>query len=177
MRIPIGRFVAVVVLTTLAGFAVGCAKRAQVAPPELPPTPPVVTPEVTPPPPPPPPPPAPTVAPTITSSDFRPAFFDFDKSNLRPDAQAALDADAKLLRDNADIKVTIEGHCDERGTTEYNLALGERRAQAARDYLVAAGISASRIEIVSYGEERPFDPGHNEGAWTQNRRAQVVVRP
>jgi peptidoglycan-associated lipoprotein len=87
-----------------------------------------------------------------------------------------LDQDAKLLRGHAEMQITIEGHCDERGTVEYNQALGERRAQAARDYLVAAGVASPRIQVVSYGKERPFDDGHDEAAWSKNRRAHVVVR-
>jgi peptidoglycan-associated lipoprotein len=164
-------------LAILLGMMVltaGCAKKAAEAPPTPPPAPaqpapaPAPTPkEETP--------PAPTPSP-ISSSDFEPAFFDFDSYSLRNDAQAALDHDAKLLRDHPDINITIEGHCDERGTVEYNQALGQKRAEAARDYVVAAGISASRIEVVSYGKERPFDPGHDENAWAKNRRAHFVVR-
>jgi peptidoglycan-associated lipoprotein len=112
----------------------------------------------------------------VTSSDFRPAFFDFDSYALREDARATLDANARLLRENAAIQITIEGHCDERGTVEYNLALGERRADAARDYLVAAGIDPGRIQTVSYGKERPFATGHDEASWQQNRRAHTTIR-
>ncbi len=112
----------------------------------------------------------------IKSEDFKPALFDFDSYALREDARAALDKDAGLLRSNASVNVTVEGHCDERGTAEYNQALGEKRAQAARDYLVAAGISASRLQTVSYGKEQPIDPGHDEAAWAKNRRAQLAVR-
>jgi len=112
----------------------------------------------------------------IGNSDLLPAFFDLDSYTLRDDARGALDRDAKMLRDNPTVNVTIEGHCDERGTSEYNQALGERRAQAARDYLVAAGINGSRLNIISYGKERPFSNGHDEGAWQQNRRAHLVVR-
>ena len=127
------------------------------------------------------PPPAPAPAETAPapapgSSDFQPVFFDFDSYTLRTDARTALDADARLLRDHANLQVTIEGHCDERGTVEYNQALGEKRAQAARDYLTAAGVDASRLQIVSYGKERPFDPGHDEAAWAKNRRAHFVLR-
>jgi peptidoglycan-associated lipoprotein len=107
-------------------------------------------------------------------SDLQPAFFDYDSDALRDDARAALDRDAKLLRDNATLKIVIEGHCDERGTAEYNQALGERRAQAARDYLVQAGIDSGRMRIISYGKERPFVDGHDESAWSQNRRAHFV---
>ncbi|TMQ62684.1 MAG: peptidoglycan-associated lipoprotein Pal, partial [Candidatus Eisenbacteria bacterium] len=127
------------------------------------------------------PPPAPAPAETAPapapgSSDFQPVFFDFDSYTLRDDGRSALDQNAKLLRDNPSLAITIEGHCDERGTAEYNQALGERRAQAARDYLAAAGIAASRMQVISYGKERPFDPGHDEAAWQKNRRAHFVVR-
>jgi peptidoglycan-associated lipoprotein len=155
---------------------VGCAKK-PVATPTPPPTPPqVATPA---------PPPTPTPAPpaetppapsTVRSEDFQPAFFDYDAYTLRNDAKAALDQNAKLLRDNPRVAVTIEGHCDERGTVEYNQALGERRAQAARDYLVAAGIDGSRLNLISYGKERPFATGQDEASWQQNRRAHFVVR-
>src|SRR5262249_27349675 len=113
-----------------------------------------------------PPTPAPTPAPTptetapaptsVASGDFSPAFFDLDSYTIRADARAALDKNAKVLRDHSSVNITIEGHCDERGTVEYNQALGEKRAMAARDYLVAAGIPASRIDVISYGKERPF---------------------
>jgi len=102
--------------------------------------------------------------------------FDFDKSTLTPAAREILRAKAMWLRDNADTAVVIEGHCDERGTTEYNLALGDRRAKAAKDFLVDMGISASRLSTISYGEERPLDPASNETAWAKNRRAQFVLR-
>jgi peptidoglycan-associated lipoprotein len=154
----------------------GCAKKKPPTPATPPPaaeaTPtPAPTPEPTPAPT-----PAPTPQPQIGSGDFQPAFFDFDSYTLREDARGALDRDAKLLRDNAAVNVTIEGHCDERGTAEYNQALGERRAQAARDYLVAAGIATARIQVISYGKERPFAEGHDEASWQQNRRAHFVVR-
>jgi len=103
-------------------------------------------------------------------------YFDFDKYNLRDDAKRGLEANAKVLTDNPGLGIMIEGHCDERGTNEYNLALGERRAKAARDYLVRLGITESRMMIRSYGEERPADPGHTEAAWAKNRRAQFVRR-
>ena len=103
-------------------------------------------------------------------------FFDFDKSNIRDDAKGNLSEDAQWLRANPKAQITIEGHCDERGTAEYNLGLGERRAKAAKDYLVAAGIDAKRIKMISYGKERPFVLGHDESAWKWNRRAHFVVR-
>jgi peptidoglycan-associated lipoprotein len=103
-------------------------------------------------------------------------YFDFDKYNLRDDARNTLDRNAEILRANPDLKITIEGHCDERGTNEYNLALGENRAKAARDYLVRLGIDPSRISIISYGEERPVALGHDEAAWAQNRRGEFDVQ-
>lgn len=102
-------------------------------------------------------------------------FFGFDKSDLTPEARATLDRQVAWLKKYAAIKVTVEGHADERGTREYNLALGERRAVAAKNYLVAAGISADRVKTVSYGKERPAVLGSNEAAWAQNRRAVTVV--
>ena len=102
-------------------------------------------------------------------------FFGFDKSDLTTEAQATLNRQAAWLKKYATAKVTIEGHCDERGTREYNLALGERRATAAKNYLVAAGIDASRVSTVSYGKERPAVVGSNEAAWAQNRRDVTVV--
>lgn len=103
-------------------------------------------------------------------------FFAFDQYDLSNEAQATLRAQADWLRQFPAVNVTIEGHCDERGTREYNLALGERRATAAKNYLVALGIDASRIETVSYGKERPAVLGNGEDAWAQNRRAVMVVR-
>lgn len=108
-------------------------------------------------------------------SPLKDIFFDFDKSNIRDDAKPNLAEDLQWLRANQTVQTTIEGHCDERGTVEYNLGLGERRAKAARDYLVAAGIDAKRIKIVSFGKERPFVLGHDEAAWKWNRRAHFVV--
>lgn len=97
-------------------------------------------------------------------------YFDFDKSDLEPEAKANLQQKADWLRSNPLHSVIISGNCDERGTAEYNLALGERRAYAAKKYLVALGISGDRISTISYGEESPADPGHNEEAWAKNRR-------
>jgi peptidoglycan-associated lipoprotein len=96
--------------------------------------------------------------------------FDFDKSELKPEARAILVKKAEWLRNNSEFSVRIEGHCDERGTNEYNLALGERRANAAWKFLNALGISGSRMTTISYGEERPADPRHDESAWSKNRR-------
>lgn len=102
--------------------------------------------------------------------------FDFDKYELKPEAQRILAENARVLQAYPDVNIVIEGHCDERGTVEYNLALGDKRARAARDYLVALGISPSRISVISYGKERPLDYGHNEAAWAKNRRAEFVRR-
>jgi peptidoglycan-associated lipoprotein len=102
-------------------------------------------------------------------------FFEFNKSDLSEEARATLDRQSAWLKKYPNVNVTVEGHCDERGTREYNLALGERRAEAAKDYLVSNGVSASRIKTISYGKERPAVLGHNEAAWAQNRRAVTVV--
>lgn len=104
------------------------------------------------------------------------AFFDFDRYALSASAQDALARSGQWLRDHPEYAISVEGHCDERGTEQYNLALGERRADSARTYLETLGIDASRVTIVSYGEERPFDPGHNEQAWASNRRAHLVLQ-
>ena len=109
------------------------------------------------------------------ASPLKDLFFDFDKSNIREDQKAALNEDVGWLKVNAGAKLTIEGHCDERGTAEYNLGLGERRAKAVKDYLVAAGIAADRIATISYGKERPFVLGHDESAWKWNRRGHFVI--
>jgi peptidoglycan-associated lipoprotein len=102
-------------------------------------------------------------------------FFDFDKSNLSPDARTTIERWAAWLKTYPANTVIIEGHADERGTREYNLALGERRADSARDYLVSLGIDPNRVKIVSFGKERPAIPGSNERAWAQNRRAVAVL--
>jgi peptidoglycan-associated lipoprotein len=96
-------------------------------------------------------------------------FFDFDRATIRPDGEATLRRQAQFLRDNANLRITVAGHCDERGTREYNLALGERRATAAKNFLVSLGVDASRVITTSFGKERPIVLGHNEAAWAQNR--------
>jgi peptidoglycan-associated lipoprotein len=101
--------------------------------------------------------------------------FEFDMSDIRPDDRIVLDRKAAILGANSGLRVRISGHADERGSDEYNLALGSRRAAAAKTYLVNKGIDASRIETVSYGEERPLDPGHDENAWAANRRDEFEV--
>jgi len=141
-------------------------------PPPPPPTPPP-TPVDTTPPPPPPPPPAPK--PVLQETQFKTVYFDFDKYDLRADAKASLDANFALLQEFPDAIIKIEGHCDERGTVEYNLSLGEKRAKAVMTYLAGRGVAAARMSIISYGKERPIDPGHNETAWAKNRRAEFKV--
>jgi peptidoglycan-associated lipoprotein len=153
--------------------------------------------EVTPtPPPPPPPPPVQPAAAAVTPAPedklltanldelnkmvasqglIKPVFYAFDSAELSPEGVATLKANADVLRKYGTWRITIEGHCDERGTAEYNLALGERRSVAAKTYLVTLGIAADRIQTVSYGKEFPFDPGHTEEAWAKNRRAHFVI--
>jgi peptidoglycan-associated lipoprotein len=118
---------------------------------------------------------APAAAPAAPSP-LKDAFFDFDKSAIKDDQKAALNDNVAWLKANAGAKVLIEGHCDERGTVEYNLGLGERRAKAVKDYLIAAGVAADRLSIISYGKERPFVLGHDESAWKWNRRGHFVLQ-
>ncbi len=109
------------------------------------------------------------------NSPLRPVFFEYDSSEVSPAAQALLDANATVLKTYRNWTVTIEGHCDDRGSAEYNLALGERRAVAARAYLVSLGVPADRLRTVSYGKEFPFDSGKDETAFAKNRRAHFVI--
>ena len=113
----------------------------------------------------------------VAVPELKDIFFDFDKYDIRPTDARVLDANAAWLKSNATHLVLIEGHCDERGTNEYNLALGERRAKATMNYLVSQGVQASRITIISYGEERPVCKEHNEACWAKNRRAHFLVKP
>lgn len=106
---------------------------------------------------------------------FDNAHFDFDKYNIRPDAEVVLRSKAGYMNKKSNLLVEIQGHCDERGTEAYNKALGDRRAKAAKNFLESLGVPGSRMTAVSYGEERPLDPGHDEGAWAKNRRAQFVI--
>jgi peptidoglycan-associated lipoprotein len=108
--------------------------------------------------------------------EFGKIYFDYDKYNLSGKSISTLSENAEILMGNPNMEIVIQGHCDERGTDEYNLALGEKRAQAARDFLVNFGIAKSRISVISYGEERPVDPGHEEEAWAKNRRAEFVTK-
>jgi peptidoglycan-associated lipoprotein len=108
-------------------------------------------------------------------SPFKPAFFGLDSAELDDAGRAIVASNAEIMKKYPSWVVTVEGHCDERGTAEYNLALGERRAVAVKSYLVALGIPADRVRTVSYGKEFPFDTGHTETAWAQNRRAHFVI--
>ncbi len=114
---------------------------------------------------------------TPASSPLKDIFFDFDRADLRPDARDTLRANADWLKSNQSARIEIEGHCDERGTNEYNLALGAKRAQTAKDYLVSLGISGERLSTISYGEEIPVCTEHEESCWRQNRRARFVIIP
>lgn len=164
------RMVVFLVLAGLVAFAGGCAKEQTVdTTPSIPE--PVDEPEVV---------EEVVDEPDTDEMDMAPpsledVFFAFDKYNLSAEARSSLQQNADELKRVTDAKLLIEGHCDERGTKSYNLALGEKRANAAKDYLVQLGISASRIETISYGKERPFAMGHNEAAWAKNRRAHMVV--
>ncbi len=109
------------------------------------------------------------------NSPLLPVFFPLDSFELSNEARTTLQATATVLKQQASWQVTVEGHCDERGTAEYNLSLGERRALAAKAYLVSLGVSADRLRTVSYGKEFPFDPGHDDAAWAKNRRAHFVI--
>ena len=153
-------------------FAAACAKK---APAPLPAPPAATTPPPVTPPPAPAPTPAPApVTPPVTVGDLKTVYFALDSYSLDDAAHAVLDADAKLLRDNPGMNVRIEGNCDERGTVEYNISLGQKRADAVRDYLVAAGVPANRLATISYGKERPAVEGHDEAAWAKNRRAEFA---
>jgi peptidoglycan-associated lipoprotein len=172
-------------------FAGACAKKTPPVARVTPPPPPPSAPDANRPPAPPTPiaeprpvPPEPVAEDPIASRDigdinknspFQPVFFAFDSSDVDAAGQQTLNANAEIMKKYPSWVVTIEGHADERGTAEYNLALGERRAMSARTYLVSLGLAADRLRTVSYGKEFPFDPGHDEAAWAKNRRAQFVL--
>lgn len=185
-----GRVVLVLLVMMSVLVASGCRSRRQVSPPQ--PTPPVetaATPDTTVSVPSPDrefepaPAPADVLSEDIVEANrmardrgwLRDAFFGFDAATLDADAQEALQQSARWLRDHPEFTLRIEGHCDARGTEQYNLALGDRRADAAASYLEALGVDRSRVKTVSYGEERPFEEGDNESAWAQNRRAHLVL--
>lgn len=170
------------VLGAIVALAAGCKKKPPTTTPEAAPPPPAVeapTPAPTPAPPPP-----TTRGEDVMSEDLqtlnskgylKDSFFDFDKADLRDDARTALASDAQWLKQYGSIKVLVEGHCDERGTEEYNLSLGQKRASAVKEYLVSLGIDGSRVNTVSYGKARPFCTDHDENCWQQNRRGHFVI--
>jgi len=183
----------IVTVVLLVGFTVSCAKRppATTPPPPTTAAPPVT--EAAPPAPPPAPTPTTTVVedrtvvPVVPDEGvsnrpleelnklLKPAFFQLNSAELDDAGRAVVTSNADLMRKNQTWAITIEGHADERGTAEYNLALGERRALAVKTYLVSLGVAADRLRTVSYGKEFPFDPGHNESAWSKNRRAHFQI--
>jgi peptidoglycan-associated lipoprotein len=127
--------------------------------------------------PPPPPPPAPSVTDEdLFNQNIKDIYFDYDKSDVRGDQRASIQADMSFLTQHPNISFTIEGHCDERGSTEYNLALGDQRASSVKNELTTAGIAASRIKTISYGKEKPFCSESNEACWQQNRRGHFVMQ-
>jgi len=152
------------------GILPGCAKQEPEPVVDTTPPPPEPEPEPTPAPPPPPPP-----DPNVWKRDINDVFFDFDKYELRADARAVLQTNAGLFKDNSNWTLVLEGHADERGAEDYNLALGERRASAVLEYLTDLGVAASRVKTLSYGEERPFAQGSTESAWGQNRRVHFRI--
>ena len=176
---------------SLAVFAAACHKKAPAAAPAPPPPPPPPA-RTAPPPPPPPPPPAPaapaprpltdeeifarkSVDQLNTEHPLDDAFFDLDKSDIRDDAKSVLQKDADWLKKWASTAITVEGHCDSRGSAEYNLGLGDRRAKAVKDYLVSLGVSTSRVTVVSKGKEAGFCSEETESCWEQNRRGHFLI--
>jgi peptidoglycan-associated lipoprotein len=173
---------AAAVLGAIVALAAGCKKKPPTTTPEAAPPPPAV--EAPPAPGPAAPPSAPSREEGVMTEDLqtlnskgylKDAYYDFDKADLRDDARTALAADAQWLKQYGSIRVLVEGHCDERGTEEYNLSLGQKRASAVKDYLVSLGIEGSRINTVSYGKARPFCTDHDENCWQQNRRGHFVI--
>lgn len=171
-----GSVAIVIALSLLVAFASlsGCGGKKQT---QAPPPAPAPAPEPAPAPAPTPRPAAPKTQEDRVPSDlsFSTVYFDFDKSEIRADMRNTMNENARLMNRYKTVRVRIEGHCDERGTNEYNMALGQRRADIVKQYLIDYGISASRIQTVSYGEERPVDPRHNEDAWSKNRRSEIVI--
>lgn len=172
------RIIALSMVVALAVAGAGCAKKQPKTTPPPPAPAPVETaptPAPTPPPPAPTPPPEPP-KPAVAASDLQVIHFGYDSFQLDDAARAALDANAKLLRDNPTLSVSVDGHCDERGTVEYNQALGQKRAEAVQQYLSDQGIPSTRFRVISYGKERPVDEGHDESAWARNRRVEFTPR-
>jgi peptidoglycan-associated lipoprotein len=111
----------------------------------------------------------------LKTAKLEPVFFDFDQWSIREDQKEVMAKNSQWLKSNPNVKVRLEGHCDERGTAEYNLALGQKRAEGVKSFLEGLGISSQRMIPISYGEERPLDPAHNEAAWAKNRRVDIVL--
>jgi peptidoglycan-associated lipoprotein len=183
------RLASLVALTVaVAVFAAGCHKKVP-APAPAPPPPPPAAPATPPPPPPPPPRPAPAPAPLTEDQIFaqkslaqlnaeKPlddVYFELDQSTIRDEARASLQKDADWLKRWTSTQVTVEGHCDSRGSSEYNLALGSRRADAVKDYLVSLGVPTARLSVVSKGKEQPFCTEESESCWQQNRRGHFII--
>jgi peptidoglycan-associated lipoprotein len=182
--------VSIIALSTVLVLA-GCAKKVPQTAPAPPPPPPPAAPVTPPAPPPPPPPPAPVPAPRPLSEDeifarksvdqlnaerpLEDVFFDLDRSDVRDEARTLLQKDADWMKRWTTVQVTVEGHADSRGSAEYNLGLGSRRATAVRDYLVSLGVPATRVTVVSKGKEQPFCNEENESCWQQNRRGHFVI--
>jgi peptidoglycan-associated lipoprotein len=181
--------VSILALASVLASAAGCHKKPAPQAPPPPPPPPAATP-APPPPPPPPPPPAPPPPRPLTEEEIfarktleqlnaeKPlddVFFELDKSEIRPEGKSSLQKDADWMKKWTSTQVSVEGHCDSRGSAEYNLGLGSRRANAVKDYLVSLGIAANRLTIVSKGKEQPFCSDENESCWQQNRRGHFVI--
>jgi peptidoglycan-associated lipoprotein len=159
------------VIVLAASLALSACAKKQTTPVQEPPPPaPVAEPAPSPPPPPPP------VVKKEKPIVLEDIYFDFDRYAVKDEYKAILTRNAEILMANAEKRILVEGHCDERGTNEYNMALGEKRAKAVVDFYTSYGIPANRITWISYGEEKPFATGHNEEAWAQNRRAHMVVQ-
>ena len=191
------RLVSIVALSAVVVAVAGCHKtvppQSPTAPPPVPapPPPPAAVPPRPPPPPPPPPPPTPVPTPPALTEEqlfaqktlaqlnaekpLGDVFFDYDKSDVRAEGRGPLQQNADWMRKWTSTSITIEGHCDSRGSSEYNLALGDRRANAVKEYLVSLGVPASRITVISKGKEQPFCRDDNESCWQQNRRGHFVV--
>lgn len=167
-------------LLLVAGLT-GCRKKG-VTPPPVPPAPTPTQTSPTPSTPETPPTPPATATPSAAElnaealRNMQVVYFEYDSFTLSDASRAALDANAKLLRSNATLTVSLDGHCDERGTVEYNQALGQKRAEAVQQYLVDTGVSADRLRVISYGKERPAVEGHDEGTWSKNRRVEFTAR-
>ncbi|HWN80838.1 MAG TPA: peptidoglycan-associated lipoprotein Pal [Candidatus Udaeobacter sp.] len=169
MRLSMNVIIPIAALAVIA--SAGCGGKKEPAEVAAPPAPPVEAP-----PPVAPPPPTQPPAPVEVALVLDRIYFDFDRADLREDARTVLAENARRMQGKAGSRVSIEGHCDERGTVEYNLALGEKRAAAAKDYLVNYGITADRVSTVSFGEERPLDPSGTEEAYAKNRRDEFIVQ-